>query len=646
MPRQLGRQLLATMSVTAVLAFSLVPLGAAQAEDGPAGATSSAAPTPAAGADKEPTGTSNDAPEKAAEKASEKAPDKAAEPTPDKSEKPSTSPSATPTPENSESGSDAKATDEPTPSPSGEDSPAATDDSTPAPSAGAAAETPAAKAAPADEAPAAKAAAACTPADRSSSITDVTLSTTNGTSEVGAWDKVRLDFKGSLPDGGCAGDTVKITVPPELQAFGGSYPVKAPDGTVMGEMVVAGGTATITFNNYVETHKSITYRGFFSLQTTDKLQPGQRYDLKWQVGEKVFVTPVTAQECPDCEGPKTHPNKFAYVVDGDPDTVYWGISSAITQSAGESIKISDKIGEGQRLDCSTIVVRTATSRTNWGDINWGGPITASPVCDESTGEVSVSLTATAAGQYYGLFGSSVITEPRDFYTDTGKVEQAGTSHDIPFQTQTREGGADGNGTGYQPAIDIEKWSTDEGIVAGDHDTDSKPLDPTKTESITFTIKNTGDEALRDVTVSDTLDSGVGAITGLSCDFSKLGGPESGTTWAGPFKVGDSFTCTGTLPALGEGQTHTDTASVTGTGVASGKVVTDSDKWLGHTPVTEIVSPPFPVKVVTHGGGSSTSGGGSSTLPATGAADNLAPLGLAGLLLVGLGGALLWRRQRG
>lgn len=129
-----------------------------------------------------------------------------------------------------------------------------------------------------------------------------------------------------------------------------------------------------------------------------------------------------------------------------------------------------------------------------------------------------------------------------------------------------------------PAISIEKWSTSDGFPAGDFDTAPGKAVKTKTPTtITMTITNTGAEALRDVTVADdTLDGP--ALTGLDCDFSKLGGSATGTTWAGPLAVGASFECTGTVPGLASDATHGDNASVTGTGVVSGTVVTDEDPW--------------------------------------------------------------------
>lgn len=149
-----------------------------------------------------------------------------------------------------------------------------------------------------------------------------------------------------------------------------------------------------------------------------------------------------------------------------------------------------------------------------------------------------------------------------------------------------------------PSIDIEKWN-DEGAApqyddsgalandgyAGDFDAaPGKALAADTPMPINFTISNDGREDLVDVVVSDRLTAGAGAITDLTCDFSPLGGPESGTAWEGPFVIGDQFACTGTLPALTSGDTHSNTAGVTAVGIRTGEEVDDEDEWHGYVPV--------------------------------------------------------------
>lgn len=137
-----------------------------------------------------------------------------------------------------------------------------------------------------------------------------------------------------------------------------------------------------------------------------------------------------------------------------------------------------------------------------------------------------------------------------------------------------------------PMIEIEKWNTNEGPTDGDHDRDDYTAKANEDVDLTFTITNTGDEAILDVVVSDTTDTGP-AIRDLTCDFSALGGPSSGTTWAGPFAVGATFECTAVLPAMGADKRHSNTASVSGIGEQTGDPVGDDDPWNAKTPPEDL-----------------------------------------------------------
>jgi len=177
----------------------------------------------------------------------------------------------------------------------------------------------------------------------------------------------------------------------------------------------------------------------------------------------------------------------------------------------------------------------------------------------------------------------------------------------------------------EPAISIEKWSTNDGFPGGDFDTTPGKAVKAKTPTaITMTITNTGAEALRDVNVTDTTLTGP-AMTGLSCDFSPLGGPATGVTWDGPFEIGASFECTGEVPGMAAATTHADEAAVTAAGAATGIPVQDADQWHAKAPKA---ATPAPVD-------------GPTALAVTGGVVGGAGLAAA-LLLLGL--ALLRRRR--
>ena len=287
-------------------------------------------------------------------------------------------------------------------------------------------------------------AAECTPQDRSSSITSLSIS---GADDLREWQQVTANFSGSLPLGGCAGDTVTITVPPQLSAHPGSFPVLDPDGVSMGTMVVSSdGVATITFNDYVETHTNVTFHGYLAAQVGNQMLPGQSYDLSWKVGSTVVTTPVTMQECPNCDVSHTWPGKWANFNPGDPGSVTFALVSAVTQASGETVVFTDTLGAGQHLDCSSLVVTEADSVDAWGDLQFDSSWTAdTAACDEATGTLTVQVTSNKAGQYFRVLGSATVTETRSSYTDEGTVTQRGVTKPVQAAAIVYSGGAGGDG---------------------------------------------------------------------------------------------------------------------------------------------------------------------------------------------------------
>ena len=217
--------------------------------------------------------------------------------------------------------------------------------------------------------------------------------------------------------------------------------------------------------------------------------------------------------------------------------------------------------------------QTAEQVTDWSQIrsvrfDFGGKV--------FTGGEFVDLEWTMAAPTTLADGSPILGGERTWNRIALDSVQAGDGS--PMLAAEAPWVVDQMATPTEPAISIEKWSTTDGFPAGDFDAaPGKAAKANTPTAITMTITNTGAEALRDVTVTDATLNGP-ALTGLDCDFSTLGGPKSGTTWAGPFAVGASFECTGTVPGLASDTTHGDNATVTGTGVDTGTVVTDEDPW--------------------------------------------------------------------
>lgn len=149
------------------------------------------------------------------------------------------------------------------------------------------------------------------------------------------------------------------------------------------------------------------------------------------------------------------------------------------------------------------------------------------------------------------------------------------------------------------AIDVEKYTFDEGLDKGDRDEASNALVLNSAKDVTkigFLVKNTGDADLKDVVLSDATHEGTtGNVTDITCEIpadqaagnQANSGVANGTTSKtvtvapdkiGLLKVGQSVTCTGFLSGVQEGTMHSDTATAVGKSVHNNKEVKDSDDW--------------------------------------------------------------------
>lgn len=136
-------------------------------------------------------------------------------------------------------------------------------------------------------------------------------------------------------------------------------------------------------------------------------------------------------------------------------------------------------------------------------------------------------------------------------------------------------------TPENPAIDVEKWDTASGIEDGDRDTNKEALvidgkEADKPVAITYTITNTGDVPLKNITLTDEVVTGDATVEELTCPDVDVLQPS------------ETMTCTASITGLKVGSSHTNTATVTGHSVYTDKEVTDHDDWNA-----QVTTPPLP-----------------------------------------------------
>lgn len=121
-----------------------------------------------------------------------------------------------------------------------------------------------------------------------------------------------------------------------------------------------------------------------------------------------------------------------------------------------------------------------------------------------------------------------------------------------------------------PNITLEKWDTQSGMKTGDRDTAGEALTVEGDTPITFTITNTGDSKLRDVTLTDKTIHGTGTVQDITYPAG----------WDHTLNPGQTVTVTGILRGVTPGVLHTDRATVTAVSTVSGKRLTVQDDWNG------------------------------------------------------------------
>jgi hypothetical protein len=480
-----------------------------------------------------------------------------------------------------------------------------------------------------------------------------------------------------VPDGTKAGDTFTLTLSEHLKNLPADFALRDPaTGAVVAVATVVGTrpyVVTFTMTSYAQDHLDVTGKAFVTSDFEGRTTPsGVPTPFTSTTNDgRDFTTVVTPTGGMRGLDQATKYGTYTAADQGRSTATRFLTWHVLTPLGGfDSATTSDAVPAGQTwtYDCDTLVfdsIRvkaggsfaspvavTPTSSTcspAGFTVNWGPQ--AADVQDRVSIAVSLPAptgTATPAQTFTNLATVSTVV---DGATTTDSVSSSKT-----------QASAGGQGSGIVPVSGVGITKGDTAGNAADT-ADTAVLLPRGSASLAYRVTNTGADPLADVAVSDVVVAN-GTVTGLSCDFSALGGPSTGVTWAGPFAVGASFDCTADLTGVAAGGVdHHDVGTVTARGVESGQAVTASNAWFARaaaaastptTPSTAPTAPTAPAAVVTPAAGpvapaDSTPRATAATPAATNGlaftgAELAGPVALAALLTL-LGAALVVGARR-
>ncbi|RKR75539.1 Ig-like domain-containing protein [Frondihabitans australicus] len=514
----------------------------------------------------------------------------------------------------------------------------------------------------------------------SGAITDVSITPTSPAE--GGQVTTNIDWK--VPDGTQEGDTFTLTLSSYLKNLPLGFALRDPaTGAIVANATLSSTSpAVITFtmtayaSQHFETHGTAFVTSNFNAQA---VPAGVPTTFTSTTGDgQTFSTVVTPTGgTPAGTASPTKYGSFARADQGRTDPTDFLIFHVTTpEGPFDSATIRDAVPAGQTwtYDCSTIQFQNGTLNAQGQFVSATAATPTAQSC--TTTSLTASFGAQVAGHVYrvriaaSLAAATGDTTPAQTFRNTANVSwvTAGTPHAQSVQSATTQATGGGTGVGTNPVAAVAITKGDSLGNAADTEATAATLPADGEATLEYVVTNTGTDALTNVQVADQVLAN-GTVTGLTCDFTALGGPASGTSFSGHFPVGATFDCTASLSGVAAAAgDHHDIGTVTATGVTSASNVTASnDYWAvvtaqpaGGAPTgpgngtTGPGAPGTPGGTGTGGNGGGTTGAGgapaggpvapaatdvtpvntASSLAYTGT-DVVGPLGVAGSLL-GLG----------
>jgi hypothetical protein len=445
----------------------------------------------------------------------------------------------------------------------------------------------------------------------------------------GAGGGLRVDESWCVPDGTKSGDTFTQTLPDQLGGFPAGFELTDASGQLVATAAISPTKptrVTFTMTAYAETHQHVCGTAHFTGYAAQRYAGTDQTLVTTNDDGTTFTSKVTippSKVIDHGKGVKT--GWFSTPSDQcrteQTDCITWAIDSPLGPLASGSM--TDIAPAGEVFDCAKVATYLGDATGPNGAFAHGVPYGSGVTISCTPTQVSASFGALPAGKMLQLSIPASLTSGDNAgdvrFQNTASITS--TTDGVPVSSMSsaylRSSSAGGQGSGdTAPAITIVKGDAD-GNAADTAATAANIGYAPAAMGLVYSVTNNGKEPLRDVTVTDQLVTN-GTVTGLSCDFSAVGGPASGTVWAGPLAVGASFPCTAQLSGVQLGD-HEDIATVTAAGAVSGSTVRSSNPYFAIA----VATPPI---VTGAGSGAPTVNAPGVNAPAVNAPAVNAPAG--------------------
>jgi protocatechuate 3,4-dioxygenase beta subunit len=183
---------------------------------------------------------------------------------------------------------------------------------------------------------------------------------------------------------------------------------------------------------------------------------------------------------------------------------------------------------------------------------------------------TVAIDTTRSAEVLTVFTPS----PAGVGNDRGADSSTGSAKSGDLTTDgASDKSIDFGFTPFGPAITVVK-ADEEGRDANTADTAADLTTANGKTTLVFTVRNTGNEPLTNISLSDVV-TGSATVGAIDCAFP---GGSGGSSWSGPLAAGASVECTATLTGVEPGQSHRDVVTVTAQGRFTGTPVKATDEY--------------------------------------------------------------------